>query len=245
VGALKYTNNRLVAVVVVIILGMASLIGVNIGLAHETMGINEGSKTILIDAGHGGMDGGTSSKNGTVEKDINLSIVKKLKVSLEKSGYKVVMTREGDVGLYSNEGTIRQRYIEDLKKRCDLKKSSNCDMLISIHLNYFTQSKYYGAQVWYSNYKESSTLASIIQSNLKADLDPSNKRIQKPAKNAYKILRVNDDMPSVLVECGFLSNYEEEQKLKSDEYQQKIADSICKSTNEFLKTFYKGDSLLP
>lgn len=235
-GALKYTNNRLVAVVVVIILGMASLIGVNIGLAHETMSINEGSKTILIDAGHGGMDGGTSSKNGTVEKDINLSIVKKLKVSLEKAGYKVVMTREGDVGLYSNDGTIRQRYIEDLKKRCDLKKSSNCDMLISIHLNYFTQSKYYGAQVWYSNYKESSTLASVIQSNLKADLDPSNKRIQKPAKNAYRLLRDYDIIPSVIVECGFLSNDQEEQKLKTDEYQEKIAKSLSKSVSDFFKS---------
>ena len=97
-GALKYTNNRLVAVVVVIILGMVSFIGVNIGLAYETMSINKGTKTILIDAGHGGMDGGTSSKNGTVEKDINLSIVKKLKVSLEKAGYKVVMTRVEDAG---------------------------------------------------------------------------------------------------------------------------------------------------
>ena len=137
--------------------------------------------------------------------------------------------------LYSNNGTIRQRYIEDLKKRCDLKKSSNCDMLISIHLNYFTQSKYYGAQVWYSNYKESATLASVIQTNLKVDLDPSNKRVQKPAKNAYRLLREYDVIPSVIVECGFLSNDEEEQKLKSDEYQVKIANSLSKSVSDFFK----------
>ena len=143
------------------------------------------------------------------------------------------MTREEDTGLYSSSGTIRGKYIEDLKNRCDLKKSSNCDMFISIHLNYFTQSKYYGAQVWYSEYIDSATLAGIIQKNLRVDLDPSNKRVQKPAKNAYKILRENDNMPSVLVECGFLSNYEEEQKLKSDEYQEKIAKSISKSIGEF------------
>ena len=116
-----------------------------------------GSKKILIDAGHGGMDGGTSSKNGTVEKNINLSIAIKLKESLQKLGYEVVMTREDDAGLYSRSGTIRERYTEDLKKRCDLKKSSNCDMFISIHLNYFTQSKYSGAQVWYSDYKDSAS----------------------------------------------------------------------------------------
>ena len=118
-------------------------------------------------------------------------------------------------------------------------------MFISIHLNHFTESKYYGAQVWYSNYKDSATLASIMQKNFRIDLDPSNKRVQKPAKNAYKILRENDNMPSVIVECGFLSNYEEEQKLKSEEYQEKIADSISKSVGEFLIEISEGKPLLP
>ena len=206
---------------------MVSLLGVNLGLAQQTINTNQvGSKKILIDSGHGGMDGGTSSKNGTVEKDINFSIAIKLKEKLQKSGYEVVMTREDDTGLYSNKGTIREKYREDLKKRCDLKESSNCDMFVSIHLNYFTESKYYGAQVWYSNYKDSSLLANAIQKNFRIDLDPNNKRVPKAAKSSYKILRENDSMPSVIVECGFLSNYEEEQKLKSNEYQGKIAGSI-------------------
>ncbi|MGH4120632.1 N-acetylmuramoyl-L-alanine amidase CwlD [Clostridium sp.] len=234
---MKYRNNKLTAIVVVIILAMASFIGVNISLSKSAMNTNRrlqiGIKRILIDAGHGGMDGGTSSKNGTVEKNINLSIATKLKVYLQKSGYEVIMTREDDAGLYLNNGTIRGKYIEDLMNRCNLKQSSNCDMFISVHLNYFTQSKYYGAQVWYSEYKDSVILASIIQKNLREDLDCSNKRVQKPAKNAYKILRENDSMASVLVECGFLSNYEEEQKLKSDIYQEKIAESISKSVGEF------------
>ncbi|WP_291641579.1 N-acetylmuramoyl-L-alanine amidase CwlD [Clostridium sp.] len=234
---MKYRNNKLTAVVVVIIIAMASFIGVNINLSKETMYTNRrvqtGIKKILIDAGHGGMDGGTSSKNGTVEKNINLSIATKLKVYLQKSGYEVVMTREDDTGLYLNSGTIRGKYIEDLINRCNLKESTSCDMFISIHLNYFTQSKYYGAQVWYSDYKDSVILAGVIQKNLREDLDGSNKRVQKPAKNAYRILRENDNMPSVIVECGFLSNYEEEQKLKSDIYQEKIAESISKSVGEF------------
>ncbi|MBW9157536.1 N-acetylmuramoyl-L-alanine amidase CwlD [Clostridium tagluense] len=221
---------------------MVSFMVVNLSFVKQTMNnekLQVGSKKILIDAGHGGMDGGTSSKNGTLEKNINLSIAIKLKEKLQKLGYEVVMTREEDTGLYSRSGTIRESYTEDLKKRCNLKKSSNCDMLISIHLNYFTESKYYGAQVWYSNYKDSSILAAVTQKNLRIDLDPSNKRVQKPAKNAYRILRENDIMPSVIVECGFLSNYEEEQKLKSDEYQQKIAESISKSIGEFYNSTYK------
>ncbi|MGH4052228.1 MAG: N-acetylmuramoyl-L-alanine amidase CwlD [Clostridium sp.] len=233
---MKYVNKRLIAVVVVIFLGIGSFIGVNLSFAHETMNVSQSNKRILIDAGHGGIDGGTSSKNGTVEKNINLNIVKKLKASLQNAGYEVIMTREEDTGLYSSSGTIRQRYIEDLKKRCDLKKSSNCEMLISIHLNYFPESKYYGAQVWYSNYKESVSLATLIQNNFRIDLDPTNKRVQKPAKTAYRLLRDNDTMPSVIVECGFLSNDEEEQKLKSDEYQEKIAGSITKSVGEYFKS---------
>ncbi|WP_268035353.1 N-acetylmuramoyl-L-alanine amidase CwlD [Clostridium tagluense] len=239
---MKYRNNKLISIVIVIVVAMVSFMVVNLSFVKQTMNnekLQVGSKKILIDAGHGGMDGGTSSKNGTLEKNINLSIALKLKQKLQKLGYEVVMTREEDTGLYSRSGTIRESYTEDLKKRCNLKKSSNCDMLISIHLNYFTESKYYGAQVWYSNYKDSSILAAVTQKNLRIDLEPSNKRVQKPAKNAYRILRENDIMPSVIVECGFLSNYEEEQKLKSDEYQQKIAESISKSIGEFYNSTYK------
>jgi N-acetylmuramoyl-L-alanine amidase len=237
VGKLKYRNDKLIAIVVVIFVAMTSFIVLNISISKETMKNNErlqtGSKKILIDAGHGGMDGGTSSNNGTVEKNINLSIATKLKTRLQSLGYEVVMTREDDTGLYLNSGTVRSKYMEDLRNRCNLKESSNCDMFVSIHLNYFTQSKYKGAQVWYSTFKESAMLAGIIQKNLRGDLDSSNKRVQKPAKNAYRILRENDTMPSVIVECGFLSNYEEEQKLKSDEYQEKIAESISKSIGEY------------
>ena len=236
-GALKYRNNKLVAVLIVIFTGMVIMVGSNLSIVEETMKINKegqvGNKIILIDAGHGGMDGGASSKNGTVEKDINLSIATKLKKSLQRIGYEVIMTREEGAEPYSSGRTIRERYNEDLRKRCDLKISSNCDMFISIHLNHFSESKYYGAQVWYSSFKDSAMLAGIAQNNLKIDLEPSNKRIQKPAKNLYKILRENDTMPSIIVECGFLSNYEEEQKLKSDHFQQMIADSIIKSIGEF------------
>ncbi len=192
-------------------------------------------KIILLDPGHGGIDGGAVSKNGTVEKDINLSISKKLKINLEKKGYKVIMTREDDIGLYSDKGRIRDKKNEDLNNRCKMKKESNCDIFISIHLNMFEQSQYYGAQVWYAKEGESAELAHILQQNLIKDLNNNNKRKEKCAKGAYKILRCYTDIPSVLVECGFLSNLEEEQKLKTDSYQEKIATSLANSIEEFAK----------
>ena len=96
-------------------------------------------------------------------------------------GYKVVMTREEDKGLYEDEGRIRKKKIEDLNNRCKIKENSKCDMFISIHLNAFPESKYYGAQVWYSRNKDSQKLANIIQGNLKEYLDSSNNRQEKPA----------------------------------------------------------------
>jgi N-acetylmuramoyl-L-alanine amidase len=142
-------------------------------------------KIILIDPGHGGIDGGAESKSGTIEKNINLSISLKLKKILEKNNFKVIMTREEDKGLYTENGTIRKKKHEDLENRCKIKQESHCDMFVSIHLNMFPQSKYYGAQVWYSNSEESKKLAHIIQENLKEDLQGNNKRIEKPAKGQY------------------------------------------------------------
>lgn len=201
--------------------------------AQKVYAEEEKRKIILVDPGHGGMDGGAVSKNGTVEKDINLSIGKKLKTEFEKSGYKVYMTREEDKGLYEDTGTIRKKKREDLANRCKLKEELNADMFLSIHLNMFPQSKYSGAQVWYSSYEDSKKLANIIQNTLREELDPNNNRKEKPALDSYRILRDGYKAPAVIIECGFLSNPEEEAKLKSDEYQQKIAEAIAKGVNKY------------
>lgn len=192
-------------------------------------------KIVLIDPGHGGIDGGAVSKNGTIEKYINLSISIKLKNELTKLGYKVIMTREDDNGLYSDKGSVREKKIEDLNKRCDMRKSSNCDIFISIHLNTFPESKYYGAQIWYSNSEKSQRFASITQANIRKHIDKENKRQEKPAKEQYKILRNDNDVPSVIVECGFISNPKEEERLKSEKYQKKIAEVISKSVEDYFK----------
>lgn len=198
--------------------------------------VNEKStKIILLDPGHGGIDGGAVSPAGTVEKNINLNIGIKLKSELEKHGFKVIMTREEDKGLYSEDGTVRQKKREDLSNRAKMIVESNCDIFISIHLNMFPQRKYYGAQVWYASNEPSSKLANIIQSNFKAYLDNTNNRVEKPAKDEYRVLRNVGEIPAVLVECGFLSNEVEESKLKTDIYQEKIAKLIALSIQSYFE----------
>lgn len=185
-------------------------------------------KVILIDAGHGGIDGGAKSKNGTIEKGINLSISNKLKVKLEEKGYKVYMTRDEDK-------EISTKKVQDLEARCKMKKETNCDVFISIHQNKFTQESCYGAQVWYASNEKSQMIATTIQESLKEKVDDNNKRVAKPAKNLYKILRDGYDGACVIVECGFLSNYKEEQKLKTDEHQDKIVDGILGGVEKYFQ----------
>ncbi len=186
----------------------------------------EQKEVILIDPGHGGYDGGAVSKNGTVEKDLNLSIALKLKKQLESEGYIVYMTREVDESLNGTGSSGRSKKVEDLNNRCNLKKETRCQMFISIHQNTFPQSKIKGAQVWYSDFESSKLLANKVQLALRDNLDPQNHRVEKPAGNDYKILRDGYEAPSIIVECGFITNPEEEAKLKDEAYQEKLAAAI-------------------
>ena len=188
---------------------------------------NKTQSIILIDPGHGGVDGGAKSKNGTIEKNINLLIAKKLKTELEAAGYIVYMTREEDSQLDTKK-------VRDLNARCQMKKDTKCDIFISIHQNIFPQSNCFGAQVWYGANDKSKLLAEDIQKSLKESIDDNNKRISKAAKEQYRILRDGYDGACVLVECGFLSNREEEQKLKSDEHQDKIVKGIMDGVSSYI-----------
>lgn len=190
-------------------------------------------KTILLDAGHGGIDGGGSSKKGVLEKDINLTIAKKTKELLEKEGYTVIMTREEDKGLYTDNGRIRKKHIEDINNRLKMKKECGCDMFISIHLNIFPETQYRGAQVWYGDNDQSQKLAQLLQQNFRDNLDKSNNRKAKPAGQSYKVLTNNGNIAAVIVECGFLSNPEEADLLSNAEYQHKIADTITQTANAY------------
>ena len=182
------------------------------------------NRIIVIDAGHGGPDGGASDATGVCEKDINLNIAKYLEVYLKQSGAKVVMTRTKDVSLHTNDNaSVKNRKREDLLKRKEIANTSGADMMISIHLNCFEQTKYNGAQVFYeTNFAESKALATAIQKAMRENLNPNNNRLEQKI-NDTKIQFQNLSVPSVLVECGFLSNPEEASLLKTPEYQQKTA----------------------
>lgn len=200
-----------------------------------TPGKADNQKIILIDPGHGGVDGGAESKGGTIEKNINLSVSLKLRDRLNRLGYTVVMTREEDKGLYTEGGSLNKKKVEDLNNRCKIKRESNCDIFVSIHQNFFEQSYYSGAQVWYSKNEDSERLAHTIQQNFKKDLNRKNNRVEKLG-STYKILRCYCSIPSVIIECGFLTNPQEEKKLITEEYQDKITESIEKSIKEYFES---------
>jgi N-acetylmuramoyl-L-alanine amidase len=181
------------------------------------------NKVVIIDAGHGGIDPGAKGKGGLIEKDVNLDIAKKLKRFVEEGGGVAIMIREEDEGLYSQDSPNKKR--EDMKNRKQIIKDSSGDIFISIHINSFPESRYYGAQVFYfKNQKESMHLAKIMQQELIRVLNRNNERVEKSTED-YFILKDNE-IPSVLIECGFLSNSEEEKLLLMPEYQEKIAFSI-------------------
>lgn len=196
-------------------------------------------KTIVLDAGHGGIDPGAMNKDKTVlEKDINLQITMKIKELIEASGGNVILTRDKDVSLYEegNNKTTRQKYNENLRNRKKIIENSQADMFISIHLNSFEDSKYYGAQTFYPAGKEDGkSLAQIIQTELKRVADNTNNREIKPREDLYLIK--DNQMASVLIECGFLSNENEAKLLVDEEYQEKIAWAIYVGIQKYFNEY--------
>ncbi len=192
--------------------------------------------TVIIDAGHGGIDGGTQSADGTLEKDINLSIATQLKSILQSFGIEVVMTRETDASIHS-EGVqgIRNQKISDIKNRLHIIDTTKNAVFVSIHQNYYTQSQYSGAQIFYSkNNPDSEILAQFIRSAVINNLQKENTReIKKSGKEIY--LLNSATVPAVMVECGFLSNKAEADLLITEKYQKDIAFFIAMGIVDYLK----------
>lgn len=186
---------------------------------------------IVVDVGHGGFDSGKIGVNGELEKDINLQVALKLKKTLEDMGMSVIMTREDDQGLYDENASNKKA--QDLQRRCDLINQEKPLMTISIHQNSYTSPEIKGAQVfYYTTSTESQKLAEILQKTLIEQVDPQNHREAK-ANDSYYLLKKTDSV-IVIVECGFLSNPQEAEKLSDEEYQQKMADAICTGINKYL-----------
>ena len=178
---------------------------------------------VLIDAGHGGDDPGKVSSDGTKEKDLNLAIATKLGTYLKKQGLEVYYTRQKDDGLYSPGASNKK--VQDMQNRCAVVENVDPNFMISIHQNSFSDGQVHGAQVfYYATSEESKLLGESLQQSLVSHVDPKNHR-QAKANESYYILK-KTKCPSVIVECGFLSNAEECKKLKTDAYQRKIVEAI-------------------
>lgn len=192
---------------------------------------------IIIDVGHGGEDGGAVADDGTLEKDLNLSIATYLYQYFQEHGFDTIITRTEDVALGDqNLSTIRERKRSDLQKRVEIMNSYPNSITISIHQNKFEQSKYYGTQVFYSvNDADSVKLAESIRASVVKDLQPNNKRETKPATESIYVLN-HAQYTAVLVECGFVSNAEELANLKDTAYQKKLAYGIFSGFLDYYKS---------
>ncbi|HIZ55511.1 MAG TPA: N-acetylmuramoyl-L-alanine amidase [Firmicutes bacterium] len=190
---------------------------------------------IIIDAGHGGLDGGTVGVNGMSEKDINLDIALKLQDFLTISGYDVVMTRTEDVSIHDDSAhTVADKKRSDLQKRLKIVNNNPNSITVSIHQNFFTEGKYSGAQMFYGTKNVlSEYMATCIQDTFVEYLQPENTRQIKPIGSEVYLIH-NATTPAVLVECGFLSNPEEAALLATDEYRNKVAFTIFKGIISFL-----------
>lgn len=182
---------------------------------------------IIIDAGHGGIDSGAVGINNVFEKDINLDIALKLKDFLKASGFNVKMTRESDISIHSDDSaTIKGKKVSDLKNRLEMVNNDSNNLLISIHQNKFEDSKYKGAQAFYSkNNPLSKELAQSIRASFLGFLQKDNNREIKPSPAGVFLLN-KATVPAVIIECGFLSNHEDLKNLLDPSYQGKIAFSI-------------------
>ncbi|MCE5172569.1 N-acetylmuramoyl-L-alanine amidase CwlD [Paenibacillus profundus] len=191
-------------------------------------------KVIAIDAGHGGPDGGAVSRQGVIEKDINLSIALYLRDYLQQAGAVVFMTREGDYDLANGDTKgYARRKAEDLKQRVSFVEEKKADLLISLHMNSIPSQRWNGAQTFYTaRNPESERLAKWIQSEIRRNLE-NTERVAKPVdRRLYLMDKVS--MPTALVEVGFLSNPEESRKLADEQYQRKVAASVYKGILRFI-----------
>ena len=192
----------------------------------------ENNNTIVIDAGHGGFDPGKIGINEAKEKDINLAIAKRLEIYLTEAGFHVVMVRDTDKGLYDADASNKKA--QDMKRRCSLINETKPLLAVSIHQNSYPSPEIAGAQVFY--YKDSLkgyALATTLQTALREGLNPNNHR-QPKANDTYYLLK-KTPTPTVIVECGFLTNPSEATLLATNEYQQKIVTSISSGILTYLQ----------
>ena len=187
---------------------------------------------IVIDPGHGGEDGGAVSCTGRMESEYNLAISRRLDDLLHLLGYRTRMTRTSDVSIYTTGSTLAQKKVSDLKERVRIVKETGNALLVSIHQNQFSDSRYSGAQVFYAKTAGSKDLGQKLQAELVAALNPGSNRKSKPVSGVY--LLENIPCAGVLVECGFPANPQEEAMLRNTDYQKKLCCVLAATLHQYL-----------
>lgn len=221
------------------IVAFIAIFGITALAVERTVKVNASAvknPVIIIDAGHGGEDGGTQSDDGVLEKDINLSIAKKLEKILTRYGFETVMIRNSDKMIY-DEGTesIRNKKSSDLHNRMSVMQQYPGSVFLSIHQNHFSESKYNGAQVFYcETQSDSKILAQSIQDSIVENLQNSNNRQIKPCTSSVYLI-YNAVTTAVMVECGFMSNKQEAEKLSDNTYQYEMALAIARGLVNYLQ----------
>jgi len=196
--------------------------------------IKENELVIVVDAGHGGSDGGAVASDGTFESVLNLQIADKLNDTLSAIGFKTYMTRTDDNSIGDRSSTIRNEKVSDIHKRMDIMNSFENCIFVSIHQNFYSGVSSWGTQVFYSgNNSESELIAQSVQSSVSETLQNDNKRMVKKSGSEIYLL-YHAEKPAILIECGFMSNINELEKLKNDTYQQEIAYSITNGIINYL-----------
>ncbi|MDO4562481.1 MAG: N-acetylmuramoyl-L-alanine amidase [Clostridia bacterium] len=200
--------------------------------------VHKNTRRIIIDAGHGAPDGGAVGSTDTTESELNLAVATVLRERLVSQGFSVTMTRESERGIYEESAQNKKR--SDMQNRLKIMRETDADMFVSIHMNHFTSSAYYGAEVLYSKtFAQSALLGESIMESLRA-IDPPNQTRQAKAAPSSLYLMKNASMPAVIVECGFMSNTQEEALLLSETYQVRLADAICAGIIKYYNSVLEG-----
>lgn len=218
-------------VTAIIMLTLVSICSSAVTVMSENTAI-ERPHVIIIDAGHGGEDGGATSCSGVLESQLNLELALRLNDLIQFLGYDTKMIRTTDISVYTEGHTIAAKKVSDLKQRVKIVNETDGAILLSIHQNLFPDSRYSGAQVFYNNQTGSKELSTKMQTQFVATVNPDSHRKSKPADGVYLMQHITK--PGILVECGFLSNPEEEEKLRTGEYQKKICCVIAATVAEYL-----------
>lgn len=228
----KFRFKILCGVAALSLLGGAYYMGRESAARTMGKGVENGEKIcVVVDAGHGGMDPGKVGINGALEKDINLKIAEALKKYLEAEDIEVVMTRESDDGLY--DANASNKKVQDMKRRIELIDKVNPVITVSIHQNSYPEEYVHGAQVFfYGGSTQGQKLAEIIQEQLTDKVDPENSRHVK-ANDSYYLLK-RTGTPIVIVECGFLSNGVEAERLCDEDYQERVAWALHMGIMQYL-----------